>query len=302
VLERTVAAAREALDQTGAGPAAIFLAGGSSRMPAVASVLHRAFGVAPSMVDQPELAVAEGSLLAAGHAAAADEADDDSWPALAAVAAATPVRSPLLSTRRRRVGALGAALVLVLALGAAGVALAVHPKNNAAARGGDHVAVDAARAASHSASPLPSPSPSYATGVDPCVVGTWKTTQIRSFGTIDGDREQYVGPGGGVDTYRADGTYLSDSNATQPRTVTHRGALWSFLDRGTSSGRWATANGELTTTVTTTTVTYTITRDGKYNSSGPGVYYLEPAKYTCTATSLLTVSDQGNWSADSVRE
>ncbi|MFI6761202.1 Hsp70 family protein [Micromonospora sp. NPDC050417] len=67
ILDRTVAAVREVLELAGVGATAldaIFLAGGSSRMPAVVTHLHRAFGFAPVTVEQPELAVAEGCLRA----------------------------------------------------------------------------------------------------------------------------------------------------------------------------------------------------------------------------------------------
>jgi hypothetical protein len=42
--------------------AGVFLVGGSSRMPLVATLLHRALGEAPVAIDSPELVVAEGSL------------------------------------------------------------------------------------------------------------------------------------------------------------------------------------------------------------------------------------------------
>jgi hypothetical protein len=42
--------------------AGVFLVGGSSRVPLVASLLHRALGVAPTVIEQPELVVAEGAL------------------------------------------------------------------------------------------------------------------------------------------------------------------------------------------------------------------------------------------------
>jgi hypothetical protein len=48
--------------------AGIFLVGGSSRIPLVATLLHRALGEAPVAIEQPELVVAEGSLLAAAVA------------------------------------------------------------------------------------------------------------------------------------------------------------------------------------------------------------------------------------------
>ena len=44
--------------------AGVFLVGGSSRMPLVGTLLHRALGEPPVVIDSPELVVAEGSLLA----------------------------------------------------------------------------------------------------------------------------------------------------------------------------------------------------------------------------------------------
>ncbi|MGN9914010.1 Hsp70 family protein [Phytohabitans sp. LJ34] len=44
--------------------AGVFLVGGSSRMPLMATLLHRALGAAPEVIEQPELVVAEGSILA----------------------------------------------------------------------------------------------------------------------------------------------------------------------------------------------------------------------------------------------
>ncbi|MFG3342223.1 Hsp70 family protein [Glycomyces sp. NPDC048151] len=44
--------------------AALFLVGAASRMPLVATLLHRELGIAPSAVEQPELAVSEGGLVA----------------------------------------------------------------------------------------------------------------------------------------------------------------------------------------------------------------------------------------------
>jgi actin-like ATPase involved in cell morphogenesis len=80
VLEQTVTAVRAALRTAGIeGAGAIFLCGGSSRMPVVTTVLHRAFGIEPTVVDQPELAVAEGSIQSPAAIAAPVPADP-SWP------------------------------------------------------------------------------------------------------------------------------------------------------------------------------------------------------------------------------
>ncbi|WP_432835936.1 Hsp70 family protein [Dactylosporangium sp. CA-092794] len=48
--------------------AGVFLVGGSSRMPLVATLLHRMLGTAPVAIEQPELVVAEGSMLAGSTA------------------------------------------------------------------------------------------------------------------------------------------------------------------------------------------------------------------------------------------
>jgi actin-like ATPase involved in cell morphogenesis len=50
---------------TAANLAGLFLVGGGSRVPLAATTLHRATGVAPTVLEQPELVVAEGGLHAA---------------------------------------------------------------------------------------------------------------------------------------------------------------------------------------------------------------------------------------------
>jgi Hsp70 protein len=68
ILDRTVAATRGTLRSAGLTDAevrGVFLVGGSSRIPLVATLLHRALRIAPTVIEQPELVVAEGSLHAA---------------------------------------------------------------------------------------------------------------------------------------------------------------------------------------------------------------------------------------------
>ncbi|MEV0127070.1 ABC transporter substrate-binding protein [Dactylosporangium sp. NPDC050688] len=65
ILDRTVTATQLAVSSAGvAGQplAAVFLVGGSSRIPLAATLLHRSFGLAPTAIEQPELVVAEGAL------------------------------------------------------------------------------------------------------------------------------------------------------------------------------------------------------------------------------------------------
>ncbi len=65
VLDRTVAATRLAIRRAGlaeTAPVALFLVGGSSRIPLASTLLHRGLGIVPSAVEQPELVVADGSV------------------------------------------------------------------------------------------------------------------------------------------------------------------------------------------------------------------------------------------------
>ncbi|SNT48992.1 Hsp70 protein [Asanoa hainanensis] len=100
ILARTVEATRAAVATAGivlAEVQAIYLAGRSTRMPAVTTTLHRAFGVAPTLVEQPELVVAEGSL----------------WEAPPADPAPAP--KPTRRPRRRTVLVAGLAVALLAA-------------------------------------------------------------------------------------------------------------------------------------------------------------------------------------------
>ncbi|MEV4514775.1 Hsp70 family protein [Dactylosporangium sp. NPDC049525] len=101
VVDRTVALTRTVLGAAEpARPlAGLFLVGGSSRMPLVATLLHQATGVAPTVLEQPELVVAEGSarpLATTGSQPAVDApgvpqaAGTPLWPTAAPNPPATP--------------------------------------------------------------------------------------------------------------------------------------------------------------------------------------------------------------------
>ncbi|WP_051326334.1 Hsp70 family protein [Glycomyces tenuis] len=67
LLSRAVGETRRVIGLTGRSPeqlAGIFLVGGSSRMPLVSKVLHEELGIAPTVLEQPELPVSEGAAVA----------------------------------------------------------------------------------------------------------------------------------------------------------------------------------------------------------------------------------------------
>jgi Ethanolamine utilization protein EutJ (predicted chaperonin) len=68
LIDRAVDETRRVLQRSGTDTdelAGLFLVGGSSRIPLVASRLHSRFGIAPTVPEQPELPVAYGGLIAA---------------------------------------------------------------------------------------------------------------------------------------------------------------------------------------------------------------------------------------------
>jgi Hsp70 protein len=78
--------------------AGVFLVGGASRIPLVATLVHRGLGMAPTVIEQPELVVAEGSLLVqsvvaitGGAAPARDQAQGAGRAAFPVSPAAFPV-------------------------------------------------------------------------------------------------------------------------------------------------------------------------------------------------------------------
>lgn len=65
-LEQTIRVTQAVIRAAGldvASSAGVFLVGGASRMPLVGTMLHRSLGLAPTVLDQPEVVVAEGSVL-----------------------------------------------------------------------------------------------------------------------------------------------------------------------------------------------------------------------------------------------
>ncbi|WP_433220527.1 Hsp70 family protein [Dactylosporangium sp. CS-047395] len=107
-LTRTVNLVDAVLRQAGVDPrglSALYLVGGSSRIPLVATMLHQRFGLAPVLVDEPQTVVATGSLAAAGVPTQVPPA---------ATFTAPPPRTNAPEPRRK--GLLVAAAVLVAAI------------------------------------------------------------------------------------------------------------------------------------------------------------------------------------------
>ncbi|MEU6860589.1 Hsp70 family protein [Glycomyces sp. NPDC046736] len=77
---------------------ALFLVGAASRMPLVATLLHRELGIAPAAIEQPELAVSEGGLVAQHTVSTPVSVPSPALPPQTATPAAVPGPPPTNQT------------------------------------------------------------------------------------------------------------------------------------------------------------------------------------------------------------
>jgi len=143
LLHRAVAETARVLQSANTSPrdlAGLFLVGGSSRIPLVAQLLHRQLGVAPTVLEQPEIAVAEGALRAVLPRPVAPARPVPPLPPgpafpvsvppgaiqpTSAVPAPPPAAPPIAAPppKRRRLAMLASALAVLLVAGLVGAAL-----------------------------------------------------------------------------------------------------------------------------------------------------------------------------------
>jgi molecular chaperone DnaK len=257
VLARTVETAVR-VTATAGPPHSVFLVGGASRMPLVASLLHHALGVPPSVLDQPELVVAEGALHATGPAptrpggmprpAAGDPARRGSRTLLlvaaGTVAVAITATAPLLLTSDSPLGSPGGRL-------------------------GDSVAP-----------------PNL---VDPCLVGTWTKVHHKIETDIGGATVEISGPALGNTVYQPDGTYTSTFHGGRPMSAEHDGATWTYQLTGEISGHFRTNDAAHVMVLSGSAATGSVVlrRDGEIAQSTSLGASDTPIDYDCAADRLI---------------
>lgn len=174
ILERTVEVTRSVLDGSRVPVSAIdglFLVGGASRIPLVATLLHRRLGVVPSAVEQPELAVAEGcvraAILTTGRPAATPPPPAppaDRAPAAAGSGAPSGTGRPARVWAATAIGVAALSIVLLVA------AVAMDGARGRGGGGPDPGGGDAGVGARPG---------STVASLDPCLVGSWLVTDFQ---------------------------------------------------------------------------------------------------------------------------
>ncbi|GIF46236.1 Hsp70 protein [Asanoa ferruginea] len=299
LLDRTVAASRAAL-ATARIPAAdlagVYLVGGASRYPLVATLLHQAFGVTPTTVEQPELAVAEG--------AAGPGASDGTPPTRVLPAGAAP-RGRRFS---RRAAVLAAGVATITIAGAVALALRPdNPDNPADPRSLVGSTTPSTTTPSASATPTPTPSPkAYNPLIDQCLIGAWQATLWEGPATIGGVdvtvnlvgtklMRHYDGKGTVWEDLR-DGVVRQGKKGGRTYQQVFNGfTVWgyrsqgdpAFPQTGTSRGRAffqnARTKGRIVTKV-----------DGSVRNNVAFAATTSPEEYFCTTTVLTVQDDDGS--------
>ncbi|GLI02447.1 Hsp70 family protein [Phytohabitans aurantiacus] len=173
VLDRTVTLIRTVLRDAGVEPgglSALYLVGGASRMPLVAQLLQRSLGIAPVVLEQPELVVAEGAALAAASAPviAIERPEDPSTPRIA-----TSPETHLV--RRRAIGAATAvaaaatAMVAWAAVGGGPDRGEPDSSDSLSPRGAVSGAIETPTTIVNTPAPV----------IDSCLVGSWAITSLE---------------------------------------------------------------------------------------------------------------------------
>ena len=281
ILDRTVATTREIISAAGISPdqlAGLFLVGGASRTPLAATLLHRALGVPPTVIDQPELAVADGSLPAAAPPP----------PARAVVPAGGPALPAGRSRRRLPRPAVGlAAAAGVLLAVVAGTAIAFAAANR------DPDPTDPTRpAAAGTTSPSPTPRPSPTPIADPCLPGTWTlTTEFRDYPNIgDGIQAAYQ-DGRRVFYLRPDGTARLEFDR-QRDLGTGGGHEYEIIWTGSIDSHYRTSDGVLLWSNLRPRGEWVVYVNGAEDSRGEIGALTEQTRYLCTEDMLtIYISD-----------
>ncbi|WP_432827375.1 Hsp70 family protein [Dactylosporangium sp. CA-092794] len=311
MLERTVAACREVLNAGRVEPgdlSAVFLVGGASRMPAIATALHRALGVEPSIVDQPELAVAMGSLPAAAQAGSTEptgssesaESTGSAEPAVEIPHDALAAPAPgSVRGRRGRALVIAAAAAAVLAVTAA-VVFATRPDT-----GSEAIGAEGGRSGTPSAAPPPSPSaaasPSLSPGIDACLLGTWRLVSSQTNGILDNTKVQYTNGAGVIRAFREDGAFTTDYGRSAPIETDFRGAHWTVQFSGAVDGRYFTKDGKISWTGLQPNGTSVLYRNGKEQAREKIRPFLEDENYVCQRDRYGASSTLGNYSEEWAR-
>jgi molecular chaperone DnaK len=304
VLQRTVVATRGALRSAGiaaTGVTGVYLVGGGSRIPLAATLLHRSLGLAPTAVEQPELAVAEGSLrvlaggdapaTAAGGVTAAEPTS--AWVPVTFATTEVPASAPPGGGRRLSARARFVVPALLLAAAVAASLTLVLGGGEDEPGAGDRIQLTSAPATPATPATSPSPSAGSVASVvgDDCLVGTWELVKLVHPDVNFYGNSVTVTGSGAIYHYRPDGTGLSEL-----RNVTYAGRAagnrYEEIHNGKQTWRYRAGGGQIIYTDTKAAGTNIVKVNGKVRVRRGLKAENVTERYACTVTGMSLSTDK----------
>jgi molecular chaperone DnaK len=166
------------------------------------------------------------------------------------------------------------------------------------------VAQSPATSAPPTSAPAPStgpPSPSLASGLDSCVVGTWKGVHQTVTNHVGLEPAEFSGPGPASFILRPDGTGTADFGANgETLTATVNGNVWTEVVTGSATFTYQTSNGSLLFSDAHGSGTQTLYVNGIKNVSSP-LTALTTDQYTCSGNTLRAFAATGTGATEFTR-
>jgi hypothetical protein len=129
-----------------------------------------------------------------------------------------------------------------------------------------------------------------ASGIDSCVVGTWRVTSAKEKVDMDGTLTEFTAKGGTVEL-KADGTGKSDYGSGVTYTGKVSGQSVAITFTGSVSFSYKTSDGSFTFSNPSANGTATVKVNGTTTTTIPLDMDTKPAKYECSGNSLTQTTD-----------
>jgi len=144
-------------------------------------------------------------------------------------------------------------------------------------------------------------SPSLASGLDSCVVGTWKGVHQTVTNHVGLEPVTFTGPDPASAILRPDGTGTIDFGANgETLTATVNGNVWTEVVTGSATFTYQTSNGSLLFSDAHGSGTQTLYVNGIKNVSSPATA-LTTDQYTCSGNTLRVFAATGSGSTEFTR-
>ncbi|WP_117211481.1 hypothetical protein [Allorhizocola rhizosphaerae] len=132
----------------------------------------------------------------------------------------------------------------------------------------------------------PGSTPSWQLDIDPCLIGTWRTTSLEHRLALPSGETINLTGRGSIHIFNPDGTVTADFTSGEPWTATRHGQRLELRIAGSVTSRYRARDGVIDYSVLSVDGSMTLNIDGVPSETLPLEFTAEPERYTCTATTL----------------